>query len=381
MWALAEDELFSFDFSEGELRRFPIPGALSMVTVTKGEIAVLSSDGTVTAIFDDTSLIAGEPLALVPLAFSEQPRSMGEDEPCTGEDGNVQLRVELAAENLHFLQDLPGAVGLGVTPHLARRARQCGHEARFSNVLTAEELEVGVLIHQQAETECASDVDCYANFLVENAQVIESYGAGVNWVSGMASHYELGADWVAGLIRSGLSDRFLFFGLSVLAEVAHETDSRSKEVFPMEGTDKAKPWKVSSAEVVEYSFDEGLIALYPGDARAAFNLAGCPNLLVRECLLLNEGGGGEFYSTDIEVLSLLMRRRLAERDLEGGSAWSFHLPDIGVWQYTEGCVREDRTWTGDCDASLLQDWFFQVHQTFVLNGAAKWSRPSELPWP
>lgn len=381
MWALAEDELVSFDMEEGELQRFPAPGAVSMVTVSKGEIALLSEDGIVTAVFDDTSLLAGEPLAVAPLAFAEQPRSMSEDEPCTGGEGNVELRVELAATNLEFLQDLPSPVGFGVTPHLARRARQCGLEVRFSNVLTASELDVGVLIHQQVEEECATDLDCYANFLVENAQVIASYGAGVNWVSGMASHYELGVNWVEGLIRSELSDRFLFFGLSVLAEVPHETDSRSKEVFPMEGTDKAEPWKVSSAEVVEYSFEDGLIALYPGDARAAFNLGGCPNLLVRECLLLNEGGGGEFYQEDIEVLSLLLRRRLAEREVDGGAAWTFHLPDVGVWDYTEDCVREAGVWTGDCDARLLQEWFFDVHQKFVLNGAVKWSRPSELPWP
>ena len=149
----------------------------------------------------------------------------------------------------------------------------------------------------------------------------------------------------------------------------------------MEGTDKAKPWKVSSAEVVEYSFEEGEVALFPGDARAGFNLGSCPNLLVRECLMLNRGGGEAFKSEDIEVLNLLLRRRLAERDLDGGAAWSFHLPDIGVWNYVEGCSRNDRVWEGECDAQILQDWLFDVHQIFALNGAVKWAHPSELPWP
>ena len=381
MWALAGDELVSFDPEEGELERFSVAGVVSMQTIGKGEMALLHEDGSVTVVFDDASLIDGSPLSLVTLGFAERPKSMSEDEPCTEGESTVQMHVELAATNLDFLRDLPGPVALGVTPHLARRARQCGFEERFANVLKSDELEVGVLVHQQVEPDCAVDADCYANFLLENATVVASYGAGVHWVSGMASHYESGADWVDGLIRAGFSNRFLFFGLSVLSQVAHESDSRSKEVFPMEGTDKAKPWKVSSAEVVEYSFEEGEVALFPGDARAGFNLGSCPNLLVRECLMLNRGGGEAFKSEDIEVLNLLLRRRLAERDLDGGAAWSFHLPDIGVWNYVEGCSRNDRVWEGECDAQILQDWLFDVHQLFALNGAVKWAHPSELPWP
>gem|GEM_PF-2132287 len=381
LWALAGDEMVLLSEDEGEVGRFPVEAVVDVVASGFKELTLLHADGRVSAVFDERQLIEGAPLSFVLASFVERPKSPGEDEPCTGGESNVTDHASIATRNLRFLKDLPAPTALGVTPHLARRAKQCGVGERLGGVLRSDAVEVGVLIHQKAQEDCAVDPDCYADFLVSNAGVIAGYGVGIGWASGMASHYESGADWVQGLIDSGVSDRFLSFGLSVLASVPHDADPRSKEVFPIEATDQSRPWTVSSAAHTEFHFPDGEVALYPGDHRASFNLGSCQSLLVRECGKLGQGGGQKIDSEDIEVLDLLLHRALAERDMESGGAWSFHLPDIGVWDYTEECEENNRYWTGGCGAGLLQDWLFDLHARFVLNGALKWSRPSELPWP
>ena len=260
LWALAGDEVVVAD-ETGVVSRFPVEDVIDIEGAAKVELTVLHSDGSVSAYFDETQLVGGPPLSFVMASFVERPKSPAEDEPCTGGESNVEGHVELAAKNLSFLKDLPAPVALGVTPHLARRARQCELEERLSRTLQSDIFEVGVLIHQAVETTCAEDPDCYAEFIAANVEVVESYGAGMAWASGMASHFESGADWVLGLVNSGVTDRFLFFGLSILAHVEHDADPRSKEVYPIESRDQSSPWTIRSAatstELVAVAFGLG----------------------------------------------------------------------------------------------------------------------------
>jgi hypothetical protein len=381
MWVLAGDELVVAT-AEGVLTRFLVEGVVDIQAAGKFELALLHGDGRVSSFFDEEQLVDGVPLSFVMASFVERPKSPAEDEPCTGADSNVTAHVEMAATNLRFLKDLPAPVALGVTPHLGRRARQCGVEDRLSGILQTESFEVGVLIHQAVESTCAEDSTCYANFLSANAAIVNSYGGGLAWASGMASHTEDGADWVQGLVDSGVADRFLFFGLSVLAQVKHETDPRSKEAFPLEAGDRTRPWTISSAAKSGVHAPGGELALYPGNNRAAFNLGSCPNLLVRECGSLSQGGGEVVDLEDIEVLDLLVHRALAERDRDLPSAWSFHLPDIGLYDYTEGCEVDEHRWVGeDCEAGRLQTWLLDVHQRFATTGRISWAAPGAVPLP
>jgi hypothetical protein len=380
MWAMAGDDLVIVG-EEGVVLSYPVEDVVDIRSHGKSELTVLHADGRVSAFFDETELIGGSPLSFVMASFIERPKSPVSDEPCVGGDSNVEGHVRLASNNLGFLKDLPVPVALGITSHMGRRARQCGVAEQLSASISADFVEVGILFHQTVEEECATDLACYTNFLTANTLVVASYGKPVSWASGLARHYEDGADWVQGLIGSGLIDRFLSFGFSVLADVPHSTDVRSKEAYPLEVHDRSRPWTVSSSKYSEFHDEEGQLALFPGDSRAAFNLGSCANLLVRECGILSEGGGEVLDEEDIEVLDLLVHRAMAERDREEVSTWSFHLPDIGVWDYSEGCVSENRVWTGDCGAARLQDWFFDLHTQFALNGVLQWSRPSELAWP
>lgn len=380
LWALAGDNLVVVG-EEGVSQSYPVENVVDIRSHGKAELSVLYADGRVSSFFDQTEFLGGAPLSFVMASFIERPKSPGSDEPCVGGDSNVDGHVKLASKNLGFLKDLPAPVALGITSHMGRRARQCGVAEQLASSIAAEFVDVGVLFHQTVKSDCAQDLSCYTNFLTENTSVVSSYGKPVSWASGLARHYEDGADWVQGLIGTGQIDRFLSFGFSVLSDVPHSTDLRSKEAYPLEVHDRSRPWTVSSSKHSGFHDDEGELALFPGDSRAAFNLGSCANLLVWECGVLSEGGGEVLDEEDLEVLNLLVHRTLAERDRDDASTWSFHLPDIGVWDYSDGCVSEERVWTGECGASLLQEWLFDLHTRFALNGVLQWSRPSELAWP
>ena len=117
------------------------------------------------------------------------------------------------------------------------------------------------------------------------------------------------------------------------------------------------------------------MALFPGDSRSVFAQAGCANLYLRECQMLGLGDGNLVREKDLALLGLSLHRALAA-DLPDGT-WSWHLPDIGSWDYSEGCTVQDRRWSG-CQGALLQDWLFDLHARFVLNGVAEWTPPSRL---
>ncbi|MCP4807879.1 MAG: hypothetical protein GY913_10095 [Proteobacteria bacterium] len=322
------------------------------VSVRGAEIAVLT-DIDVAVRFDESRL-AGD-VGLWVAAFAEQPRSPSEDAECD----RVAEFVERGVQNRELLDDLPATVALGVTPHLARRTKGCALRTEFEPVWDADATEVGVLFHQ--EPEHCTDADCASSFLAEEYAVVQELGAEPGFVSGLSPSTELGLDWRALLSDANISKPFMFNGMSVLEDVPHHVDPRAKDPWPQARDELTASWTVD---------DQVHLA---GDNVPAFSLSGCPNLFVRECQALGQGGGQILDADDIVVLDLLLHRALDT----GQGTWSFHLPDVGSWDYTDGCQATDRVWQGECGGAPLQEWLFDVHLRFVDNGVARWSTPGE----
>ena len=290
--------------------------------------------------------------------------------------------LERSVENRALLEDLPADISLGITPHFARRVGICELQEGYAEVWDTERTEVGLLYHQLPSDSCLADADCYSKYLQDQASTLAGIQARPTWVSGLSAHGDVVEDWVEILLETELPRTYLFFGLSLLPEISHDLDIRAKEPYPVDLPDRSTPWAASQMADLAGGGVEGGLALYPGDSRAAFSLDGCAGLFVRECRALGEGGGETLGEGDIGVLELLLHRSLAMRPGEGPSTFSFHLPDIGVWDYTEGCEVEARHWQGeDCMAQVLQTWLVDVQRRFVQNGLVEWTLPSELDSP
>ena len=322
------------------------------VAVRGSEIAILQDDS-VAVLFDEARLVGDTALWIA--TFAEQPRSPSEDAECD----RVREFVETGVRNRELLDDLPASAALGITPHLARRTKGCELRTEFTPVWEADRTQVGVLFHQEPDR-CADD-NCASSFLAEEFAIVEDLGVEVGFVSGLSPNTELGFDWRALLEDANILRPFMFYGMSVLDEVPHHEDPRAKDPWPQALDELTGTWSVDGVDHLA------------GDNVPAFSLSGCPNLFVRECQALNQGGGHTLDADDIVVLDLLLHRALDQ----GGGAWSFHLPDVGSWDYTDGCEVTDRVWRGDCAGAHLQGWLLDVEQRFVQNGVARWSVPSE----
>ena len=360
------------------------------VDVTVGaahEVVALSAAGTVEVYGDDAALaeVTADlpPVALMAAAFVERPRAPENDVPCRGAgDETVQAFAAHVVQNAVLLEDLPAGVALGVTPHFARRALACEEYAALDALAGLSRASAGVLFHQVSTCD-ADDLACEADFLRAEADALADAGLDWTFSSGLSSRT---GDWTAALHSiSGQPGKYLFFGMSILPDLGHDGDPRAKDAWPL--TERASAWWVAHTEAVAVrdAAPADAVAFYPGDNIPAFNLGSCANLLLRECHLLGEGEGSNLRAEDGAVLLLLTRRAVAERTA-AASAWSFHLPDLGVYDYTDGasCSRSaDGAWTGgeDCEAVTLQAWAAAVHTRYVLPGLARWAAPSALEEP
>ena len=85
---------------------------------------------------------------------------------------------------------------------------------------------------------------------------------------------------------------------------------------------------------------------------------------------------------DIAVLDLLLHRAITESVTSTVRTWSFHLPDIGTYDYTQGCTQDDRVWSGeDCAGARLQEWLIDVDRRLVQGGLVRWPTPGALAQP
>ena len=345
--ALTTDEGIWLD---GELH----PGEAVDLDLRGPEVALLQADH-VDVHFDERDL-GGLQLAIA--AFAEQPRSPAENVDCP----TVEGFVETAVSNRALLDDLPATVALGITPHLARRTKGCELRERFACVWDAERTEVGVLFHQ--EPELCADSACVGEFLLEEAASVRELSE-PGWVSGVSPLGDLGHSWSEALGETDLPGRLVFFGMSLLPDIGHHSDPRGKDPWPQALDGIASGWT------------EGGVHVFAGDNVPAFSQGGCSNLFLRECQVLGRGGGQVLDDDDIAVLDLLLHRALAS----GEGTWTFHLPDLGATDYTEGCTVTDRSWSGDCAGARLQAWILDVHARFVLDGGSAWATPSDFDPP
>jgi hypothetical protein len=330
-----------------------------------GEWVLLTTDG-VQVRMDEVQQAQGPALGLYLLSFLEKPKSPQEDAPCTGSPSVTEFSANAAA-NADWWGDMPGTKAIGITPHLGRKSRSCGVAEGFEGIWDRRDVSVGVLFHEQAG--CGGDTDCYDAHLLAQMDSVTGLGAEPDWVSGLSPNTEQGDDWVAGLARAGLPTTVLFYGMSVLPDVSHFDDPRGKESWPWATQDLARPITAATAWELDAA---GPVTLHPGDSRAAFSQGGCANLFLRECQILGLGDGTVLDAGDVVLLDLSLHRALGNAP-QGGS-WSFHLPDLGSWDYGAGC---DDDWQG-CQAGLLRDWWIDVHARWVQNGAADWVSPADL---
>ena len=363
-----------------ESARYPVSVPMDLAVTVSHEVLSLGTDGDVEVFLDEEALVGPAPLDIVPITFFEKPRSPDEDLGCRDEEQSVQSNAARALANMPWIEDLPGRFAFAVTPHAALRVVECNELYTFRAAIDHDFLEHGVLFHREYGS-CDEDQDCHRAELA--AELSNLGGAGIDplWSTGLTPHVDAGFDWVSGLVDAGF-DRFLFFGMSVLPEIPHHGDPRSKESFPMDAETRAAAWRVSSAFDTWPGDPDGGLTLYPGDSVAAFTLSGCPNVFIQECRLVSGGGGQRLEPEDITVMQLQLHRSLAARRDGQVNAWSFHLPDLGAFDYVSGCTESGRIWSGDdCQAQVLQEWMLDLNQRYVLNGVARWATPSELETP
>jgi hypothetical protein len=344
---------------------------------------VLGEAGRIHVYADETAYRTAAPLSVFVTTFSERPRSPDQDTfPCRADAGDsIASFLSTANLNRELLRDLPAPTALGLTPQLARRVEGCEQTTQLAALMAPPRFHPGALLHEQPE-ECAGDVACHASFVAAELGALTAVDIAPSWVSGLSPHHELDLDWVSSLRDAGAPDKFLFFGMSIRPDVPHEADLRAKDAWPTGLDNPGRAWSSDTSAAIDDRSGTGWLSIYPGDNVPSFNLGACANLYVNECHPLGRGGGTIIEDADIAVLDLLLHRSLA-----GGAAgeirtWSFHLPDIGTYDYTEGCTRTDRVWTGeDCEASRLQQWLFDVHQRLVPAGLVQWTGPSDLAVP
>jgi hypothetical protein len=345
------------------------------------EFVLLAEDGVVSVHVDQEALAAGAPLSVWMAAMAETPRNDPSEVDCAeGEDALVDL-LHSSVGDMRMFATTPMPVALGITPALARKVKECDATALYQTLWSYGEVEPGVLFHDSPSA-CSGEMPCYTSFLSNEIRVVEEMGIDVHWVGGLDSHWDDGYDWVQGLLEEGTADRLMFHGLGVLPEVT-QADPRNKEPFPYEGATPTTRFFVDTAADISPKADG--LRLLSGNTVSAYTLGGCADLFITECKLVDDGGNAEYASDDVAVLNLLLQRALAVRSVEGPDTWYFHMPDIGVTDYTAGCVMDESgLWTAEsedtvCQAALVQSWILDVHQRFALQGIVAWALPSDVP--
>jgi len=362
--------------SSGESERVWSGEAIDLAVNDADELVILQSDGTIRVFVDETAYSPSTQLHAWTSTFIEKPRNPESSVPCRGNGETIDSMLATAAVNLELLGDLPAPTALGITPSHWKRAVQC--DAIETLRAMVEPVDLGILFHH-APAECEDDQSCYEDALLSD---LSTFSQPPSWVSGLGAHTELGVDWVQALRAIDAPKRFAFFGLSMRPDVPHDADIRAKDSWPSALTGQSRAWTVDEVAEIIDGTEQGWLYMLPGDNVPAFNLGGCANLFLNECHPLGRGNGGELNDSDIQSLDLLLHRALASSQTGGLHTWNFHLPDIGVYDYTDGCVVENGIWTGEaCEGARLQKWLTDVDQRFAWRGFITWSTPGTLDLP
>ena len=352
---------------------------VDLATNAAGEVVILGPSAAISIFVDERTPVDAAPLHVWLNAFLERPRTDKEVRACSMDDPlSLNAMHTLAEQQKALLDDLPSPTALGITPDHMAEVMRCGARDRLAGIINNTDL--GILFHK-TPTECSADEACHQDALSDSLHTFPSDASfAPSWVSGLAPHTELGVDWVVALANIGAPNRLNFFGASILPEVPHTDDLRAKESWPLGVGDHTAVWASDTVNTVaDRSHGEQLWVL-PGNNVSAFNLGACPNLFVAECHPLGRGDGFVLSEADIESLDLLLHRAMASSVGEGLHTWSFHIPDIGIYDFTEDCTISNGIWSGeDCEGARLQAWLFDAHQRFALHGRIVWSSPATLP--
>jgi hypothetical protein len=347
-----------------------------------GETVLLHPGADLTVMVDETAYTPSTPLDVFVTTFSERPRNSGDTVPCESEDGapSIATFMDRANRNRALLDDLPAPVGMGITHSLVQQAADCSQTSRLKKLMDHPLTSPGILVHEDP-TECVGNRSCHVEALKDMAALFTG-SLRPTWTSGMSTHHELDVNWVASIEDAGLPHRYLFFGMSLRPDVMHHTDLRAKDAWPVSLGDQGRAWATDSAAAIAERKATGALWVYPGDDIPAFNLSGCNNLFLLECHPLLRGGGVTIDADDVAVLDLLLHRAITEEVPANVRTWTFHLPDIGTYDFTEGCTEADGVWSGEnCGGARLQEWLIDVDRRLVSAGLVRWTRPGDLEQP
>jgi len=384
-WAAVSEGLVEVEGGAIRLRQATDP-VLDLVIQGTGEVAVLHQDQTVAVYGDETALPGAAPLDLTLVSFIENPKEGGNadkaGEVCTGGRKSLDAVLYMAAQNRRMLADLPAPTALGIVPFAAQAAIDCKREADMVAVAEGDRLAPGLFFYGEddptkGEGDTASpslDLSALTALLQGQAAPLQALGLPLSWTRG-ADRYD--GDWVSALVTTGLPGEVLAPDLSLLPDIG-PFDPRSKEPWPP-NTDQART-ALHPTSADNPTVDDPMvpITMRPGVGISVFDLGGCANLFVRECKEANLAGAPVITQDDLDVLALDLFRALAVRSAAGPDAWSFHLPALGVYDYTMDCAHQDRIWSGsDCQAGLLQAFLFDVQARYVDAGVAQWWSPDE----
>lgn len=340
--------------------------ALDIDSNDANEVVVLHNGNEFSAFTDETATANGEPLQTWISTFMERPRNANDSVTCN----ELERMLDRAQGNVEWLNTLPAAVALGVTPSHMARAMECNLERHHDEWF--ENMDVGALFHHLPD-ECAGDMECHTQWLMDS---LESFERPVSWASGLGTHTELGIDWVQSLIQTQAVDRYAFLGLGSRPDIPHNSDLRGKDAWSEPLGEQSRVWYADTLESLTHPSTEIGLAILPGDTIPAFNAGRCENLWLYECHPLGRGAGNEISDTDIESLNILFHRAMAGTNQPGTHTWNFHLPDIGVYTYTDGCEPEHPDGsTMSCEASRVEAWILDLHQRFALNDRLIWVGP------
>ncbi len=344
-----------------------------------GELALLYADNTVGVYVDETLLPGAAPLKLTLLSFLENPKRSVELEECLDQRSIIEL-FEQAENNTRLLEDLPASVGLGITAEVAHQARLCELDAQLAALWDRPRVSTGLLLSGEEDADLV-DLEAMTALVREQAAQLDALDLPLRWLGAAPRLGDGGADWVEALHQVDITEDLLFFGFDLLPEI-DRWDPRTKDPIPWRSNVPLSAWRPSSGPDPLVDDPDRQLWLRPGSTLSLYSLGGCANVFLYECKQSNLGGNTAIDEGDLEVLDLLLWRALAVRSIDGPDHWSFHLPDISVSTYTEGCRRTDRLWTaeeegGSCQAEGLQTWVFDVQARYEQAGLLSWWLPGE----
>ncbi|MCB9778420.1 MAG: hypothetical protein H6742_07650 [Alphaproteobacteria bacterium] len=362
-----------------EAHRTALPGIVDLVVQESGELAVLLDDGTVSVRVPEALQDDGRaPVSFTLTTYLENPKPTDSEPVCEEGEDSLRARFERAEANRQLLQDLPAEVALGIIPEVAEQAIACGRNPQLAKVWQGERISPGLFFYGEPESGTLEALEDWQAYATAQVSPLLLQGIPVRWYGGPERQIQWGGDWVRRVGTLGLAEDVLGIGLGVLPEIG-SWDPRSKEAVPDDLRTPRTAWRPASTEDPLADGDSGLV-IRPGVPTSFYTLGGCANAFIYECKQAGLGGGQVIDEQDLGVAELLLWRAVALRSEAGPDHIGFHLPALGLDDYTEGCIRDARVWhavdaEAGCRAEVLQAWFFDLQARYVSAGLVQWWAP------